>query len=1090
MRHASTREVSNFNTLLASAGLAATLLAAACGDGATDPAPPPELPRATTVAVTPRTAELTALGATVQLSAQVVDQNGQAMAGAAVTWSSGSATIATVSATGLVTAVQNGSVTITATSGSASGNAAVTVAQAASSVTMTPASDTLAPRDTLRLSAEATDANGNAVAEAEFSWTSSAAAVARVDNSGLVTAVAVGSATITAVAGDASGTSEITVNITERDVLESFYEATGGENWRSDDNWLTDAPLGEWYGVGTEAGGRVDSLDLPHNDLTGSIPPVIGRLENLKYLDLSDNGLSGSIPPELGNLKNLTYLALGFNNLTGTIPPELGNLASLEILRLVFNDLAGTIPAELGKLAKLRELELGAGQLEGTRTNVPQGKITGTIPPELGQLPNLTLLALFSTPLTGSIPAELGNLTNLEDLIVEETQLTGSLPVELGNLTNLWRLDLSDNALNGSIPVELGNLTNLAGLDLRKNALNGSIPVELGNLTNLRFLGVSENNLTGTVPRELGQLATLQNLQFQGNQLTDEFPAAFTSLDEVVEAHWGRNAGLCAPRTAAFDTWLAGMDSSSGPRCTSASVDHVEVVPADARFSALGDTLRLTSVALDANGHAVADAEFFWESGDGAVATVDAAGLVTAVANGTATITATSGSVSGSVAVTVAQEVSAVAATPDTASLAALGDTLRLAAEALDATGHAVAGAEFSWESGDGAVATVDAAGLVTGVANGTATITATSGSVSGSATVTVAQEIVSVAVLPAHLTSAQAGKPGAETIDVTVMDGRGSPVVGATYRWSTDRHSGWVYPLEGITDGQGRFRTTWVAGWPGEGTLSVTVENEFSRATEDLATLSTTPGNPPLGDPYIWISNQDNPSAGYSIDMTPLTEPTGTYYVAIQWDGGYTGLQRGGSRYDRQLQFSVWDAPEYGDATLVDRASDVLCRTFGGEGTGVACELNYPWTTGSTYRFEVTEEEMDGGSAITLHVTDLAAGHRRFVGTIRFARLARMTEFGTFVEDFVRRAPHCLAKEVRSVAIRRPRAWIGGAWVALDEMTRGHFDPPPDDHWNPGTPGCANVAAREHAAGLELVSGGETASDPNASRAYTVPRN
>ena len=68
-----------------------------------------------------------------------------------------------------------------------------------------------------------------------------------------------------------------------------------------------------------------------------------------------------------------------------------------------------------------------------------------------------------------------------------------------------------------------------------------------------------------------------------------------------------------------------------------------------------------------------------------------------------------------------------------------LGSTLQLTAEAFDGNGHAVAGAEFSWESSDAGVATVDASGLVTAVGNGTATITATAGSASGTATVTVA---------------------------------------------------------------------------------------------------------------------------------------------------------------------------------------------------------------------------------------------------------------------------------------------------------------------------------------------------------------
>lgn len=71
-------------------------------------------------------------------------------------------------ASGLVTAAANGSATITARSGSASGTATVTVAQSVSAVAVTPAPDTLVVADTVRLSAEASDANGHAVAGVEF----------------------------------------------------------------------------------------------------------------------------------------------------------------------------------------------------------------------------------------------------------------------------------------------------------------------------------------------------------------------------------------------------------------------------------------------------------------------------------------------------------------------------------------------------------------------------------------------------------------------------------------------------------------------------------------------------------------------------------------------------------------------------------------------------------------------------------------------------------------------------------------------------------------------------------------------------------
>ena len=112
-----------------SALLAVVALAKGCGDGESPSAPPmPEPARPTTVTVSPATTELTVLGATVQLSAEVRDQNATVMAGATVTWTTSANSVATVDASGLVRAVGNGTATITASAGSASGSAAVTVA--------------------------------------------------------------------------------------------------------------------------------------------------------------------------------------------------------------------------------------------------------------------------------------------------------------------------------------------------------------------------------------------------------------------------------------------------------------------------------------------------------------------------------------------------------------------------------------------------------------------------------------------------------------------------------------------------------------------------------------------------------------------------------------------------------------------------------------------------------------------------------------------------------------------------------------------------------------------------------------------------
>ena len=48
----------------------------------------------------------------------------------------------------------------------------------------------------------------------------------------------------------------------DRAALVALYNATGGPNWSRNDNWLSDAPIDEWFGVDTGSSGRVTVLDL------------------------------------------------------------------------------------------------------------------------------------------------------------------------------------------------------------------------------------------------------------------------------------------------------------------------------------------------------------------------------------------------------------------------------------------------------------------------------------------------------------------------------------------------------------------------------------------------------------------------------------------------------------------------------------------------------------------------------------------------------------------------------------------------------------------------------------------------------------
>ena len=173
--------------------------------------------------------------------------------------------------------------------------------------------------------------------------------------------------TLTAAVGDVSIPVTAVASNPDRAALEAFYYATGGPTWENNTNWLTDAPLGEWYGVTVDHYGRVTQLNSSFNGLNGRLPPEIGDLSAVTRLNVGySQGLTGPIPPEIGNLPKIELITLNGNGLTGRIPSEIGNLSSLQHIGLGDNQLAGEIPPEIGSLPRLRGLGLRGNRLTGS----------------------------------------------------------------------------------------------------------------------------------------------------------------------------------------------------------------------------------------------------------------------------------------------------------------------------------------------------------------------------------------------------------------------------------------------------------------------------------------------------------------------------------------------------------------------------------------------------------------------------------------------------------------------------------------------------------------------------------------------------
>jgi hypothetical protein len=241
---------------------------------------PPPPPVVTSVEVTPPSASLS-VGTTTTLQATVKDQNGNAMTGQTVTWSTSNAAAATVNTSGVVSGVAAGSATITATSAGKSGTSAITVTAVApvvTTVTVTPASASIVAGTTTTLQAMVKDQNGNVMTGQTVIWSTNNAAAATVSSAGVVSGIAAGSATITATSSGKSGTSAITVTA-----------ASGGGTLLFQENF-EDANLGSrgWYDNGSAQISTAEHIagstgSSQYHFLAGATSPTSGGAQRHKF---------------------------------------------------------------------------------------------------------------------------------------------------------------------------------------------------------------------------------------------------------------------------------------------------------------------------------------------------------------------------------------------------------------------------------------------------------------------------------------------------------------------------------------------------------------------------------------------------------------------------------------------------------------------------------------------------------------------------------------------------------------------------------------------------------------------------------------
>lgn len=138
--------------------------------------------------------------------------------------------------------------------------------------------------------------------------------------------------------------------------------------------WLSDEHECEWAGLFCDENDYIAAIELPGQEMTGTLPDEISDLVYLQSVTLDWNGFYGTLPKSWSKNKHLLNIEVHYNFITGGIPDEWYGSQGLQRLNVGGNMLTGTVSTEVGALDALKGFF------------VMENQMTGSIPTEFGSL--------------------------------------------------------------------------------------------------------------------------------------------------------------------------------------------------------------------------------------------------------------------------------------------------------------------------------------------------------------------------------------------------------------------------------------------------------------------------------------------------------------------------------------------------------------------------------------------------------------------------------------------------------------------------------------------------------------------------------
>ena len=959
--------------------------------------PPPVV---SSVTVSPDMASIE-VGETQQFEAIALTSDGMAIPGVTVTWTSSDMMVATIDGSGLATGVGAGEAEIMATVGDLSGTAMLMVAEpppVVSTITLTPSAMTVVVGGMFQLSATALTSEGMEVPDVTYTWMSDDNGVASVDDTGMVSAIAAGTAMITASAdGVTSMPATVIVEELPPEVASVMVDVPTAMLVIGETLQLTAiARTSEGMmivGVGFEWSS--DDVNVATVDATGLVTAVGAGTANITA---TVDGVSSepvmvmvSEPPPVVNTVTIGPVE--------PVDPDSPEMTTVEIgMTIQFSAVARTsdemtVPDVMFTWASSDEFVATVTQT-GLARGVGAG--TSTISATADSITGMWTLTVKEPP---KIVDRIEVSPSSESIDEGDTQLFTAMAYtaddeEIEDVSFTWESSdesvatidstgLATGVRAGSSPTQV---TITARVDGKEDSATLTVEPVISSIT-VRPSSATINE--GSTRRFRATAYTSYNVAI--SNVSFSWSSSNPSVATVSSTGLARgvNAG-----TATIRASEGGRTGSGTLRVTEPPplvVSTIEVSPSSASIDE-GGMQQFTATAKTSDGRVVSGVSISWDSGNESVATIDgSSGVATGVRAGATptevTITASAMGKSGMATLTIRPVIDRVEVSPSTAEIDEGGATQQFSATAYTSYGVAIQNVTFSWSSNNTSVATINSS---TGEARGeragssptdvTITATARVGGKSDTATLTVRPVIDRVTVTPSTATINEGG--ATQQFSATAYTSYNVAISGVSFTWSSGNTSAAT-----INSSSGLATSVRAGGTQTNVTITAQVDGKSDTAMSTLtvkpviSSIAVSPTSPSIEEgetqqfsataetsygttiqnvPFTWSSNRTTVATINSSSGLATGVSAGMATITARETGGETGTAT--LTVNEPTVNSVTVSPS--SPTIAVGATQTFTATAYSSSNIAISGKTFTWTSSDTSKVSISSSGVATGKA------------------------------------------------------------------------------------------------------------------------------